>query len=233
MQARAALGSALSNHMQVIWYNWIAILILVVCYVISSIAGAAGSESKAYGFLVIWNMLLLIAYAVGGTMIVRQPKYRSPLSVGFLIGVSLMNIFVMLETGVASGANFAGFGGGDMASSTEAVTAFSALLLIALTAFTTFLVMFRDTLLPPAPMSTTDQSEQPPSLPGGSFGGTVAGQQPGAYAGATAGGYGGSSDYDKGHGTLSGYDTSSMGHAVEHVSITPTIPGASGQTGVL
>jgi hypothetical protein len=64
-----------------------------------------------------------------------QPKYRSQLSVGFLIGVSVMIINLLLITAIISGANFADFGltgpGYDPKSSTQAVTAFASLLLIA------------------------------------------------------------------------------------------------------
>lgn len=112
-------------------YNWIAILVLVFCYVICAIAGAANSASKSYGFVVIWTMLMALLYAVGGTMIVRYPKYRSALSVGFLIGVSATLINTLLLTAAISGANLAAFGLGDPNSSTQAVTAFTSLLLIA------------------------------------------------------------------------------------------------------
>lgn len=149
-----------------------------------------------------------------------QPKYRSPLSVGFLIGVSLMMIFLLLELGVISGANMARFGGSDTSSSTQAVTAFASLLLIAETTFTVFVILYRDTLLPPQPMTSSDHSEVPPSLPGGAFSGTAAGSTGGYAGGPSIGPYSGSDTYgDK--SVAGGYDTT------EHVSITPTIGGSA------
>ncbi len=58
-------------------YNWIAILLLVFCYTISAFAAAVGSPTKAYGFMAIWNCLLLIGYSVGGTLILRNVRVLS------------------------------------------------------------------------------------------------------------------------------------------------------------
>lgn len=55
-------------------YNWIAILVLSVCFVICAIAGAAQSVNSDYSFIVIWTMLLLIAYTAGGTLVVRNVR---------------------------------------------------------------------------------------------------------------------------------------------------------------
>jgi len=150
-----------------------------------------------------------------------QPKYRSPLSVGFLIGVSLMMVFLLLELGVISGANMARFGGSEPSSSTQAVTAFASLLLIAETTFTVFVILYRDTLLPPQPMTSSDHSEVPPSLPGGAFSGTAAGSTGGYPGGPSIGPYSGSDSYGDKSGVAGGYDTT------EHVSITPTIGGST------
>lgn len=197
MPLPGAVGNALSNHMQVLWYNWIAILVLDFCFLICAIAGAAGAVSKAYGFVVVWTALEALVYGVGGTLIVRYPKYRSALSVGFLIGVSVCMVLQLLVTGVVSGANFAAFGLGSATSSTQAVTAFASLLLIAITFFTVFLTMYRDTLLPPVAMASTDHSEGLP--PASGFGGATA--QPyagGTYPGAAIGDH---ASFDKPYST--------------------------------
>lgn len=93
-----------------------------------------------------------------------QPRYRSGLSIGFLIGTSGMMISTLLTTAVVSGGNYAAFGlpGIDPKSSTQAVTAFASLLLIAVVFFTTFTVLYRDTLLPAGPMASSDASLPPP-----------------------------------------------------------------------
>lgn len=56
-------------------YNWITIIVFIVCYTISAIAAAAGSASGAYSFVIIWTMLILLGYLVGGTMVVRQVRF--------------------------------------------------------------------------------------------------------------------------------------------------------------
>jgi len=89
-----------------------------------------------------------------------------PVQVGFLIGISFMLVMGMLQVGVVSGANFAALGAGELKSATQAVTAFSSLLFIAITTFTVFLTLYRDTLLPP-PMASTDQSSSLPPASGG------------------------------------------------------------------
>lgn len=53
-------------------YNWIIICVLTLSFTISAIASAANALSSAYKFVVIWNMLLLIAYSVVGTLILRK-----------------------------------------------------------------------------------------------------------------------------------------------------------------
>ena len=140
-----------------------------------------------------------------------QPKFRSALSVGFLIGTSFLMVNVMLLVAAVSGGNMAAFGMGDAKSATQAVTAFASLLLIALIFFTTFLTLYRDTLLPPPPMSAADnQAPLPPPQFSAAGGSATA-----AYGGYTAGGYGG--DESGGYGDKS-YTTESV----------PAVGGISG-----
>ena len=58
-------------------YNWMVILAWVFCFTISAFAGAVEQKSGWYGFVAVWDMLLLIAYSVGGTMIIRNVSARS------------------------------------------------------------------------------------------------------------------------------------------------------------
>jgi hypothetical protein len=78
--------------------------------------------------------------------------------VGFLIGVSVTMIMLLFITGVVSGGNVANFGIGSASSSTQAVTAFASLLFISVTFFTIFVTLYRDVLLPPPAMASTDHA---------------------------------------------------------------------------
>jgi hypothetical protein len=164
-------------------YSWIVELVIIFCYAICAIAGAAGSDQKAYQFSCIWLMLLAVAYAVGGTLVIRMPKFRSALSVGFLIGVSVMLIQICLMVGVLSGSGMPMFFlGVDPKSSAQAVTAFASLLLISTTFVTVFLILYRDALLPPQQsMASHDQNPVPQAVPAGTYGGTTVVSAQGAY----------------------------------------------------
>ena len=50
------------------------VLLWVFCFTISAFAGAVAGKSGPYGFLAIWDMLLLIALSVGGTLILRKVR---------------------------------------------------------------------------------------------------------------------------------------------------------------
>jgi len=52
------------------------VLLWVFCFAISAFAGAIEAKSGSYGFLVIWDMLLLVGFSVGGTMILRNVRER-------------------------------------------------------------------------------------------------------------------------------------------------------------
>jgi len=177
------VAGALGDRMKVIWYNWIAILLLVFCYTISAFAAAVGSPSKAYGFMAIWNCLLLIGYSVGGTLILRNIAYRTPLAVGFLIGVGLMLINILLEITAVSESPAVT----TTTSATMAVSAFSILLVMAYTTFTVFVTLYRDTLLPPPSMASQDTESLPPPQ----FGSAPGGVGYGGYGGSSYGGQGG------------------------------------------
>ena len=111
------------------------------CYTICTFAAAAGSTSQAYGFLVIWSMMLTLALAAAGTMVLRRPDYRTHLAVGALIGTSAMQANLMLIVAVISGANMnkgtAGAGSATPPSFTATET-FAAMLFMAFTTFTVF-----------------------------------------------------------------------------------------------
>lgn len=82
---------------------------------------------------------------------------------GFLIGVSVMMVNMMLQTAVISGSWAA-------SSGVQAVTAFSSLLLIFVGSFTVFVTMWRDTLLPPPAMAGQDVGGDASGLPPPQFG---------------------------------------------------------------
>ena len=78
----------------------------------------------------------------------------------------------MLITAVVSGANLAGVDlekgmrAAESTPGTKAVTWFTSLLLLSMIAFTTFITMYRDTLLPAGSMASTDTALPPPSFGG-------------------------------------------------------------------
>jgi len=129
--------------------------VLVFCYVICAFAAAVESSSKGYGFVAIWSMLVTLAFSAGGTLILRRLEYRTPLAVGFMIGVGAMQANEMLVVAVVSGSNLAKFGVGAMPPGEGATQAFAVLLLMAYASFTGFTLVYRDTLLPP-PMAGAD-----------------------------------------------------------------------------
>jgi len=145
-------------------YNWVAVQLLSFCYAICCFAGAAQSDSKGYGFLAVWSMLMVLAYSAGGTLILRRLDYRTPLAVGFLIGVGAVMVNVMLLVAVVSGSNLAKFGSPISPPGEGAVQAFAVLLLLGYSTFTAFTVVYRDTLLPP-PMVSQETEGLPPGQP--------------------------------------------------------------------
>jgi hypothetical protein len=88
-------------------YTWLASCLFVFCFVLSSWFAAAQSIVSQYGFVVVWVGLMLLAYAVGGSMILKRPAIRTPLAMGFLIGVSFMFVMILLLVAVISGGDFA------------------------------------------------------------------------------------------------------------------------------
>lgn len=127
--------------------------IFVFAFVISVLAGAAGSKSKSWDFAAVWQMLLTLGYSIGGTLILRkvcscclcvsvcillswgahalpQPAMRSALNIGFMIAVSFFLSMQLLVLAVLSVGNLALFGDGSAPSSEKAVAAFSVILFL-------------------------------------------------------------------------------------------------------
>lgn len=81
-------------------YTWITIVFLLFVYSICAIALAVENDSgdeadnEAIGFAGIFTMLLSVALAIGGTMVMR--KYQTELAVGFFLGVVVMMAFNFL-----------------------------------------------------------------------------------------------------------------------------------------
>ena len=97
-------------------------------------------------------------------------------------GGVIINLCLILAS--ASNANFANFGNGPTPGGVGAVTAFSILLLMTYSAFTGFVVVYRDTLLPPPSMASQDsEGLPPPSFATGEYGGSA------NYGGSVGGDY--------------------------------------------
>ena len=74
---------------------------------------------------------------------------------------------LMLIVAAVSGSNLGGnLGLDNMSSGSKAVTWFASLLLLAQIACTTFITLYRDTLLPAGSMASTDTALPPPSFGG-------------------------------------------------------------------
>ena len=154
------------------------------CYTICTFAAAAGSTSQAYGFLVIWSMMMTLAFSAAGTAVLRRPDYRTHLAVGALIGTSAMQANLMLIVAVISGANMnkATSAAATPASFTATET-FAAMLFMAYTTFTVFVYSWKDILLPAEGGAPGAESAMPPAGPtayggqfdGGSYGGGAGG----------------------------------------------------------
>ena len=61
------------------------------------------AESVTYGFFAIWTVLCCIAYTVGGTFVLRNLEMRTPLAVGFMLGVGVTLVNMLLVLAVMSG----------------------------------------------------------------------------------------------------------------------------------
>ncbi len=56
-----------------------------------------------YGFFAIWTVLCCYAYSAGGTMVLRNLSMRTPLAVGFMLGVGCVLVQMLLVLAVMSG----------------------------------------------------------------------------------------------------------------------------------
>jgi uncharacterized membrane protein len=134
----------------VITIIWIAIQVFLFCYMISAFStaaeGAEGSSNGRKNFAYIWTGLLACMLSVGGTLVMK--KYRSPLAVGFFIGVSAMMSMNMLITAALSGGD--PMNNALSVSGEHAVTAFAVFLFISYLLFAVVLALFRNTILAPS-----------------------------------------------------------------------------------
>lgn len=94
-----------SNKINVIWYTWLVTQVFKFAFVICVLAAAAKAESHAYGFALVWYALLAIALAVGGTMLLKNPAYRSEKWMGCMLGVCFCTAMQMLTVAVLSANN--------------------------------------------------------------------------------------------------------------------------------
>ena len=101
---------------------------------------AAGSS--AYGFDIVFAGLKLAAFMVGGSLIFKTAMYRTPLAVGFLIGLTFCFALEMLTIAVGSGS--LGF------PAATAVTFFAVFLMLFYMALTVLMVTFKEVLIQPS-----------------------------------------------------------------------------------
>ena len=117
---------------------------------ICSFAAAVASENIDFGFFIIWTMLLSLAYDIGGTAVLRnvrvprvpkldpsssprrcsfppQIQYRTPLAVGFVIGVGVMMVQIMIFVAAFAVGNGGDSPTGRPTEGQEAVAAFAIL----------------------------------------------------------------------------------------------------------
>ncbi len=65
---------------------------LSLCAILSLPLLSLPPDNTAYGFFAVWSALLTIAYSVGGTLVLRRIEYRTPLAVGFMLGVGFVMV---------------------------------------------------------------------------------------------------------------------------------------------
>ncbi|CAM9096961.1 unnamed protein product [Heterosigma akashiwo] len=80
------------NPDKTIQYTWLASLALVaisfICACVAASKISTEGSNTAIGFAGVYTVLLMILLSVGGTFVLR--KYKTPLAVGFFLGVVLM-----------------------------------------------------------------------------------------------------------------------------------------------
>ncbi|CAI5705668.1 hypothetical protein KXD40_000822 [Peronospora effusa] len=92
------------NPKMIITYLWFSTMLFGFMYAIAAIVAAVNndgkgeSDSKSLGFVGVWAMILIVALSVGGTMVMRN--HRTPMAVGFLIGVVLMMSLQMFSLSI-------------------------------------------------------------------------------------------------------------------------------------
>lgn len=126
------------------------------------IAAPVSAVSSAYGFSVVFEGLQVVAYSVGGTIVLKNAAYRSPLAIGFLIGLSFMLTLDMLVVAVLAGANLAAFPLPTAPAPAEgAVVAFSVMLFIV---YVSWAVMARACCIPVAGAGGPHSARPPAGL---------------------------------------------------------------------
>lgn len=152
------VATLFDSHFKIIKAVWIAIYVFAFAFVISALAVVGDSESKAYNFAAIWLALLVIAFGIGGTMVLY--RFRTALSVGFLIGASFMFSMQCLSLAVLSGGNVSN-PLEDKPSSEKAVVAFAVFLFLLYGAFSILLAVWRDDVINDSQSLAQQDSQQP------------------------------------------------------------------------
>jgi len=141
-----AVQGLFSNKINAIWYTWLGTQVFKLAFVISVLAAAANADSHAYGFALVWYAIMAIALAVGGTMLLKNPAYRSEMTVGCMLGACFYTSMQMLTVAVLS-ANNVGNPFESRPAAETAVAVFAVFLFILYAALSAMLAMFGSSLV--------------------------------------------------------------------------------------
>lgn len=166
-----------------------SILVLVLAFAISCFAAAGESQSKSFGFAVVWAALLTVLVSVVGTLVLKNLNHRTERNIGALIALCFMQSMFMLTVAVLAGGNLGQFGGGETTSAAKSILGFGILLFIDYATITFIILRNQAVLLPNAPMAQQDTAF-PTGPPAGSYAGAP-------YEGSVLGD-GGARGYDAG-----------------------------------
>lgn len=172
----------LDNRQQLLTVIWLLIQIFLICYCISAWVAAGNirdfdcsttpegvlipdtaSIDHNEAFVLVWQSLLAIGLSVGGTLVMK--RHRTPLALGFFIGVCIVMSNWMLCIAVSEGGrvynkkathcleNYS-------TGADRAVIAFAVFLFLLYAAFGVLITKFRDEVLGAGSMASQMQDEQ-------------------------------------------------------------------------
>mmetsp|Transcript_13375 Transcript_13375/g.45221 ORF Transcript_13375/g.45221 Transcript_13375/m.45221 type:complete len:191 (-) Transcript_13375:109-681(-) len=146
----------------------LSILVMAVWTLAFFISSLVVADTANEGFNVVLTGLLYAGFVIASYQIIN--KRATPLSVGFLVGLSFVLVFISLQTAVFWGQlaqcdetdeNITGYSCDDKAAM-RSVSAFASLQFLTLGAFTAMLILHRDDVL-----GDFHDISGPSSIPGG------------------------------------------------------------------